>query len=488
MAKDLLKVVNDPKIPLIELDAGDDSKDGSGTFKSGPNSRSQKETMGTAEPLVKINEVILNNIESLVIDETGLIPKIKIAWTDNDGQISGPNYPKSHPVLSVFIRSSNNKFKPIRCDFLITSIKTSKDPASSTSFGIEYVISGEMYVPKIHHYISKSYSKSSSKEVLKKVSQESDLGFVTNEFSTNDNMTWINTNRSRANFVKEVASHAYLNDNTFFSSFIDKYYHLNFINVAEQLNPKHPIHKTYSENSSSGLFENNQRQAEISSEKFENITQDILLTNHDSAMQGTNYIFEYSLMGDAGRILKSKGYKKKIYYYDSTLTDNKFTDFYMDPIKIKGYENNVEEGLEPSDSPLKEIEVKKWMGVHYGNTHSEWNAAALINDHNNSELNKVKLKAKLSGINFSVTRGSGVGVTIYLPQDEHRESQDHITKKKSNYKLKEAPDYSALVADSILSGRYYISGAKYVYDQDDEFHTEFYLTRVNWQSEKTLLE
>lgn len=492
MAKDLIKVILEPKIPMKELSTIDDSSSSNTGIVTNDNFRSHKEKKGIDEPFVKINDVILNNIDQLIIDETGLIPRIKIVWTDLDGAISGPNYPKTDPIVSVFIRSSNNKFKPIRCDFLITSIKTSRDPLNEDYYGIDYVINGELYIPKLHHHSSKSYSEMSSKDTLLTIAKESDIGFAMNDFSTNDNMTWINSNKSRAKFIQEVSKHAYLDDSTFFNSFIDKYYHLNFINVVEQLNPTHEMISTFLENADSGIFEMNQRQLKQKNTQIEEATSEIVLSNHEKLKQSPNYILNHSLTGDMGRILKTKGFKRKIYYYDHTLGDQKFTDFYMDPIKIKGYESREDRALDPSDSNLKETEVRKWMGIHYGNTHPEWNAAVLINDHNNGELNKVKLKATTTGINLTVTRGSGVNVVMFTPGAERVAADRYRTdvNREGDISANNSMEFDSLVPNDVLSGRYYIAGAKYIYDSSSEtgeYSTEFHLAKVNWHSENNLL-
>lgn len=494
--KDIIKVEIEPKVPLKELWSADDSNaSAQNPFIKTPKSvASAKDKVGSDTPYIKINSVPITNIDQLILDETGIIPRIKVIFTDDTGALSGPNYPKNDPILSLYIKTQNPKFKPIRCDFLITSIKTNQDAIlnyGKIDKGADFIVSGELFIPKIYDNVSKSYSNLNSKDTLKRISEETDLGFADNEFTPNDKMTWINTNKNSLRFIDHVAKHAYLNDESFFTAFIDKYYHLTFVNIAEQLNPSHDVNFTY-ENTADGTY---LAPNETASEKLNNDRYEVLnlvgLTNRDSNKGKPEYIINYSTMGDTGSILKNKGFKKKIYYYDHTLESKKFTSFYVNPIKIKGYgNNNPNTSLIPEDDVLKQSTIKKWMNIDYGNTHREWNASVLINDHNNSELNKVKLKVETSGINFQITRGNGVPVLLFNPGAQNMD-KDFFRKDKNLEGTADTPiGADSLMPDPILSGRYYVSGVRYIYDKYNSefpFKTEFHLARFNWLSENNIV-
>jgi hypothetical protein len=214
-----------------------------------------------------------------------------------------------------------------------------------------------------------------------------------------------------------------------------------------------------------------------------------MLTNRLEYKGRPEYIKSYGLSGDTGSILKNKGYKRKIYYYDHTLDGDKFTNFYVNPIKIAGYKG-TDSSLIPDDESIRANEIKKWMSIDYGNTHREWNAAELINDHNISELNKVKLIVETSGINFQVIRGTGIPVLIYLTTGE-KIKQDSF--RKNEYREESGAlklDPLVLVVDDTVSGKYYVNGVKYIYDKNaktDKYRTEFQLSRLNWSTENNIL-
>lgn len=494
--KDLITVVTNPAVPLKELWSTDNSQVSIENPFHIPTkgSRNAKTKTGSDKPFVKINSIPITEIDMLVIDETGLIPKVKIIFIDGSGALSGANYPKNDPIMSVYIKPQNDKFKPVRCDFLITSIKTNQDPvlnAEKIDIGATFIMTGELFVPKLYKNVSRSYRNMNSKDALKQIAAENDLGFACNEFTPNDNMTWLNTNRSSLSFIEHVAKHSYLNDDTFFTAFIDKFYHLTFVNVAEQLNPANEHNMTYDNTVDSSEYDISQEVTDGKNPDLAEMLSVSGLTNNDTYRGKPEYIINYSLMGNTGSILKRKGYKKKVYYYDPSLTDEeRFTSFYVNPIQIKGY-GNKNAGLEPDDETLKESIIKKWMNIDYGNAHSEWNASILINDHNNSELNKVKLKVETSGFNFQVNRGSAVPIMMYFPPTTHFEKGIQTKDGNVDGKADTPINYHDLVPDTIISGKYYVSGVKYIYDRLDTsfpFKTEFQLARVNWLGEKNIVQ
>ena len=494
--KDLITVVTDPRVPLKELWTTDDSQVSPENpfYVPGKGVRNAKTKTGSDKPFVKINSIPITEIDMLVIDETGIIPKVKIIFIDGTGALSGANYPKNDPIMSVYIKPQNDKFKPIRCDFLITNITTSQDAiinSENIDTGATFIMTGELYVPKIYNNVSKSYRNMNSKEALKSIANDNDLGFACNEFTPNDKMTWLNTNKSSLSFIEHVSKHSYLDDDTFFTSFIDKFYHLTFVNIAEQLNPLNEHNMTYDNMVDSSELDISQAVTDGKNPELAKMLSVTGLTNKDNYRGKPEYIINYSLMGNTGSILKSKGYKKKVFYYDTSLPKtDRFTSFFVNPVEIKGYTGN-NKGLEPDDETLRESIIKKWMNIDYGNAHSEWNASVLINDHNNSELNKVKLKVETAGINFQVNRGQSVPIMMYFPPTTHMEKNIQTKGGNIDGKTDTPINIQDLVPDAIISGKYYVSGVKYIYDRLDSsfpFKTEFQLARVNWLGEKNIVQ
>ena len=140
--------------------------------------------------------------------------------------------------------------------------------------------------------------------------------------------------------------------------------------------------------------------------------------------------------------------------------------------------------LIPDDEGMDEIGNKKWMNINYGNTHEHWNAARVFNSHNLKELEKIKLKVLLKGVNFQVIRGMVIPVLLTTSMGEK-------IRRESNAELEvdANPDKQEIneeTLDSQLTGWYYVKSATYVFDPTDhhQFSTELVLSRREWSPSK----
>lgn len=482
-----------PKVALKELFEEDNSADSvtQSSYKAPKGLPDASQKIGAREPFIKIGGQIVKGVDMMTIDETGFIPTISLTFTDSFGEFAGDYFPKTDLIMNVYLKVGTEKLKPIRCDFLITGVKSI--PAKyegirkGIAIGTTYVVKGELYIPNIYLNLSKSYSGVTSKEALKRVCEELGLGFAENNCTPNDKMTWINPNLSRLNFLQMIISHAYQTDESFFMGFIDKYYYLNFIEVNQQLKVEDAgtTFVTAANALSSGL--NQKLKDDGKRKQLEEETMINYLTTELEYKGKPNYINSLNLVSDQGAIIKKQGYKKHIYYYDhlksTKAPKEKFKDFFMSP--LKSLDRNPEQFLIPTEESLAANEVKKWMNIDYGNAHVEWNAARLLNSHNLKELEKIKLKVSLDNINFQAIRGFVVPLYITIQEAEKilKATKDANSQDE---KTKEDHTLSKQAIDSQLSGYYYISGAKYHYDSmhPNGLYTELFLSRREWQPSK----
>ena len=483
-----------PKIALKELWEEDTASGSSnpGMYKAPGHLPDSSQRTGATAPFVKIGGQILRNIQAMTIDETGFIPRIQLTFIDALGEFAGDYFPKTDLIMAVHLTSGTEKLKPIRMDFLITGVKSipSKYTGFTKPIGIEttYMVRGELFIPTAYQSISRSYSGLNSKEALKKISEDLGLGFAENESNPADNMTWVNTSLSTLSFIQEIAKHAYQDDDSFFSVFVDKYYYLNYIEVNRQLKLEDAQRTfiTAANPLAKGLNQNAKNDPILS--QLEEETMVNYLTTEYEYKNKPNYITELALISDQGSILKSAGYKKNIFYYDHLKEEDspeqKFIDFFMTP--LKSIDRSQDYFLIPQDESLADTTIKKWMNIDYGNAHPEWNAARLLNSHNLKELDKIKLKVTLNKINFQVARGFTVPVYISVKQAEKLLK---ATKSPGEQPIKEeddAEDLSKQVPDKQLTGYYYVSGAKYHYDLMSPYglYTELFLARREWAPSK----
>jgi len=491
-----------PKIPLKSLTELDTSKAGSNNDGNSNTSRvdnkdkpSTGQKTGANKPYVKISGQPLSKIETLTIDETGFLPKISMIFIDELGEFAGDYYPKTNLIMNVYLKSGSEKFKPIRCDFIITSMKamprsyngTDSAAGSSTT----YMVKGELYIPHLYDLTAVSYANMTSKRALIKICDELGLGFAENEYTTNDKMTWVNANLSYCELMQEIADHAYQNDDSFFIAFIDKYYYLNFIEVNSQLKIEE-MQDTFVTSSNSLMKDLSQAAVEQTGAIRETIEDTVIynyLTTEMQRKSDSNFIYELALASDHGRIIRNQGYKKEVYYYDHLKNDSepakKFTNFFIEPLKSEDRDND--NFLIPDEEALITNTSTKWMCIDYGNTHPEWNAARLLNRHNIQELDKLKLRAVNKNINFQVSRGFAVPIYVTMHQAQ-KLFKTSTGLNKPDKDVEQIPDIDLAkeVSDEQLTGFYFLSGTKYHYDvlSASPLKTELFLSRREWKPSK----
>lgn len=482
-----------PKVPLKTLFEEDSSLASKtpATYKPAENLPDSAQSTGAVTPFVKIGGQIVTGIDTMIIDETDFIPTISMVFVDDMGQFGGDYFPKSNIIMNVYLKASSEKFKPIRADFMITSVKSIaprfNGKRQGATSGTTYMVRGELYIPNIYRNRTKSYPKLNSKDALKKICGELGLGFAENTNAPNDKMTWINPNTSNLDFIKDVIQHAYQDDNSFFMGFIDKYYYLNFIEVNTQLMVA-DAQKTFVASASaleSGIAQSIKDNASRSA--LEDVTMLNYLTTEIQYASKPNYITELNLISDHGQIIKSQGYKKQIYYYDHLRQVNgeptkKFIDFFEAPFRSE--DRQPDQFIVPQEESLADNTIAKWLNIDYGNAHPEWNAARLKNSHNLKELDKIKLKVKTNSINFQVARGFTVPVFITVQQAE--KIFKATSGEESGDKLDTETKLDEQVPDPQLTGNYYVSGVKYYYDalEPNQLFTEFFLSRREWAPSK----
>jgi hypothetical protein len=320
---------------------------------------------------------------------------------------------------------------------------------------VTYLVSGELFIPRLYNNVARSYPNMTSKEALQEVCNELGLGFFENDYKTTvDSMTWINFNTSPLNFIKHVADHAYLDDDSFFTAFINKELQLGLIEVNTQLVPSESdlTFQTWVDS-----LQADSNQAQKNSQIKEGIAEDTMvnfLTNQVKYLDKPNYIYEANLISDQGNVLRMSGYKKQITYYDHFEPDeeNKKKQFWVVPLVSPGVSDDTL--LVPQNEGMTEIGHKKWMNINYGNTHEHWNAARIYNTHNMQELEKLQLRVKLKGINFNVIRGSMIPLLITVKMAEKLRKDANVEENEVNPQNREL---GAEALDTQLSGFFQLS-------------------------------
>jgi hypothetical protein len=435
---------------------------------------------GSEFPVVSINNYTFNENEliHLSISCIDWIPVVNLTVKTLNGIFLTRHFPKDGDLISVFIRSSNNLFKPIKMDFLITEINTSysRDREGSE---MTYYFTGFLRIPNFYADWCVSYPEMSSVEVMIEIANKFGLGFVSNEVSTEDTMTWINPTKPVPLFIQDLVKHAYKDENSFFDSWIDVYYNLNFMNmnkmfiVPDDLDIRDGLLK--------GNWTSDNRMGNNSFEITKNI-----LTNSSEAADSNFYFNSFQLGNFSGLITSLFGYKKKLHFYDFALKEK--VDFSLMAMKTQNAEKskNILLGRVGEDYYKKDVK-SKWLGLQfskpYGNVHNFYKMSEVQNIYNNLEIKKINVLLQLPNCNFNIYKGQVLPVMFIV--------QDDIDMLKVAGNVEDDSKRKGQTMDRTMSGNYVVMGYEIIYNQKVDstkgqaqgtFSQEIILSRREWSA------
>ena len=503
-------------------------------------------------PVVYINKFMIpqTNITNFCLDYSSFIPQVMVEFVDMDNEMLSTNIIKPGSCIKVYIGGYGDEkyYKPIRQDFIITNInktnKTGGEYQNRRYSGnpMKYKLNGILNVPMGIGKMSWCSSKINARQAVFNISNILGLGFSTN-FSINndiDKMRWINTqNKSLFDFIKEITRHSCYSPYTFFTSFVDQYYVLNFVECHRLLS--HGGDKT---DTPQMIY--NCILPDVEKNKMEDYDENLnggdqrlsyyFLTNDEKFKGWTNYIEEYYELNDNFSVI-SDGYSKSLTYSDKCNSLNllsKNYKFILNPIdnlkrddkgKIMSLPDNVENNtyiplnlIQTTnssyvdneylyDNPLS-IESTLDMGeIDTSNMFPLYPYASVQNDFQMKCLKKCGLSIRLQNYNPSITRYSRIWVDIYdmnqKSMSEIRQNdmvddmvesalKTHLEEKNENIITFEEDmnnDNDYQIYNRSLSGWYVVTDMKISYNTVKEFtgitykklQTQLILNRIEYK-------
>lgn len=457
-----------------------------GKFPSGgPLRDTDDKNYGVSAPFVIINGFNVSKIlYYFEIDTTGKIPVLNMSFGIPDPVFLSVGYPKDGDIVSVYIRSLVDEYKPLRMDFNILSIQSS---TSSDSDGIyqddsPQIISilAETRIPGLYSEFCKSFPSQSSYEALFRVSEDLGLGFSANEFSTDDRMTWISPNFSYYDFIESVCNRAYKNETSFFEWWIDVYYNLNFVNLNEtisflsnEIDDKILVQPGQGFNLTDGAIPGGTT--------LKPIEIPLSLTNLVSFKGFPNYITGYTLVSNSGNTTNEIGYIQKVQFFDDSLKTDKQSERYIQydvsPITSENILPNmvIQRGRPKEDLYKKEVR-KRWMGIldySEGGTHKNFIQSKVQNEINFKDLTKFILQIKTSSFFGGIYRGQSIPIEIYALGGNERFQQVGNEENANE-------NNQSTVRDEFLSGVYVLLGYTIGYTPEDGIHHTLNLCKREW--------
>lgn len=439
---------------------------------------------GAVAPLIQINNFLYKHgdIATMKISTSGFLPTISVRFLMRSKIPYTAGFPTDGDLMSVFIRSMDDGLKPIRNDYEITSVQVE---SSGRENGFDWMdVTGVLYVPGIKDMRCLSL-KGTSIEVLQEIAESLKLGFATNEVSTKDAQTWINPYRSMQDFITEIAESAWKDEKSFFTCFIDIFYHLNFVNVDPlfSVNPGMEI----------GIsVENFSQDFDIDSELVKNF-QDIVFTNNKMAKYGSFHVKKYEQVNKANRVNRDQGYVRFNHYYDSLL--KKKLTFFNDPLTSPNSEKTsfIMKGRGSKDQRFERV-THTWMGTMYGgngeNQHQKYIYAKTWNFQNLVHLDKLYVDILLEQANMNLRKYQVIPLLItveddnerrrYNQPDDYTNSNTPITPGTPNSdSITLSEEDLPWVPEKFYTGNYVTQSIDYTY-QNGRFNSSVKLVRREW--------
>lgn len=446
-------------------------------------------------PVVFINDFMIpqTNITNFCLDYTSFAPQVMVEFVDMTNEMLSTNIPKPGSYIKVFIGGYGDEkyYKPIRQDFIITNInKTNKTGGEYQNYPnsgnpIKYKLTGILNVPLGFRKSAWSSSKINARQAMFNISNTVGIGFATN-FATNsdvDVMRWINTqNKSYYDFMREITQHSCYSPYTFFTSFIDQYYVLNYVECRRLLS-----HGGKKDDLPQMIYncimpEMGKRTEQESSNGLDNGDQKLsyyFITNSSEFKGWTNYIEEYFELNDGYSII-SDGYSKVLTYSDKCGFENLMSKNYqflltpIDNIKRDGDKKIIslpEQVTKDTYIPLNlrqttnsaYVETQKLYDnptaaesrvdlgeVDTSNNYPLYFYSSIQNDFQMKNFKKCGLSIRLQNYNPAITRYSRIWVDIY---DMNMNSMTQIRKDSNVDRMPEstAKDYLKNKNQNIIS-------------------------------------
>ena len=429
-------------------------------------------------PLIAIDDYRINQVDlgAFKLDYTGFMPTLMFEFVDSSNTILSTTIPKDGSIISVYIGGQGDElyYKPIRQDFVLTNIR--KIAGGDQNYGgyLKYRVYGKLNVPYGYRKESWDCGKCNVMQALFNIAVWTGLGFSTNFTNTNtpDTMKWLNNqNSTYFDFIEDITAHACYSPNTFFTSFIDQYNVLNFVECHSLLSHGgsktdtpamiykcYPPHELPDYDPSQGKTPYNQLPLkEGEDDPYNNQYQKVsyyFLSNNDYFDGWSNFIDEYHEISNGNSAI-SDGIKTHATYTDSNVGDWGFSncDFVIRPIdnmkretmtqKIEAIPDEPDQksyiplnlpqmaNLEytenlPTVDCISNVESYNNFGeIDTSNMFKQYFFAEVQNKYQMKCMKKCGLKVKLQNYNPAVTKFSRIWVDIY---DKNMNSNTQLSK------------------------------------------------------------
>ena len=467
--------------------SGNDPKEGNGTASG---------RTGIESPFITINSYNVSKryLTSFYMDLTGFLPVIKFSFTALDSTFISVNYPKDGDIASLYIASAEGYYNPIRMDFSILSVssdvssrysETGTDPEGKGQ-NLRFSIVAECRIPSLYTPIIKSFRNKSSYDTLLEISNDLDLGFASNETTTEDLMTWICPNYSYYDFIQEVCLRSYKDENSsFFDCWIDPYYNLNFVNLGSQFGYEGNVLEEVFYLPGYGKSNDYKPSTVLKGEPDLVPTRGYLvLQNYISGSAVPFSINGYTLISNSGTNVNKTGYIVNIGFYDENADaekpEEKYVNYDIESITTDDIiPGKIIQKGRTADEEYKREKRREWLGIlntkrGEDGVHINYLHAKFQNLINYNDCTKFSLKVEIPNYFGGIYRGQVIPVKIEVGERSPR------LQNVGNTEIGKFNNSKSRTIDNFLSGNYVVMGIEIYWDSKSSFRQILHLCKRDW--------
>ena len=388
------------ELAIPDVESGTDNSDGAAMKE--PLSK-----FSTMIPVLRINQydIQADRLNFFTLDCTEFYPTCRFSFFDRDGLFTARHYPTDGDIIQLYIRSAGEEttFKPIRIDFTIEDIKP-LGGGGSTSTSSELLVEGRMNIPNL--FTEKvEYEDNTSWNALINIAERLKLGFASNVEDTTDKQVWTNPYDTSEKFIRDISANTYLDDTSFFTSYIDQYYNLTLVEINRLFDQANDLEAStmFTQNAGDTMGAGSTEKSEYD---FPNLLSNMI------QMQGTaRYISKYQQVNKSGQVSKDNGYKRYTQYWD--IESKKFISEFIDPL------TDDTPGMVPAtkgrvladgtiEGPRNEQIKYKYLGTQGDSVHPNFYYSAILNFQNTAEIEKFGMVLELDTVNPAISRYSRI--------------------------------------------------------------------------------
>lgn len=344
-------------------------------------------------PIIFYNgyQIDFQYIETMSIYFEGMLPHLKVMFTDGFGLIKEKAAPVDNTKITVFIASRNDYLRPIHVDFKVERY---------VNEGGFMSIDASLDVDGLYYPTYKSYPNFTSNMLLQQICKDVGLGFNTNIVETNDSMTWLTTGERVYEFMQEVLDHAYVSDESFVSGNIDLYYNFNFVDVQKEL----------ARDLSAELGVSDESLTKVLDQGDTGKRSSLFLTNDEGLRNSANYFSGFRITNRSTEISLAQGYGDNITYYDTT--GKSPANFSVDSLNLDADKSLVLKS--PGDDAFFAANKNfVYAGkITRDNSHVNYNYVRTHNERNIFEADKLLMEVEIPIPNFNLYRFQKVRVVF----------------------------------------------------------------------------